>query len=245
MVDGYVADAPSLSADIETEDVMRTIALLTILIATAMSGMADDTNSLTRTEPDTVLRFIKVGRSLHPLMLAEGDQQRPVFVMEPLKSDSVTKLFPHVTSFRLISSSDIIHRARFSALLIDTNGSPSHLQSDEQVAEFLGVLSRKIKTETDAKLLIQAFADLRSYRIAQERPNAQEPRMPDTIPTPLPTDYKFFVENRDREWRVYATLFTSDYSSSFMRYTFTIYKDPGSGIHFEKPVLIRLGNHVY
>ena len=88
-----VADAPSLSADIETEDVMRTIALLTILIATAMSGMADDTNSLTRTEPDTVLRFIKVGRSLHPLMFAEGDQQRPVFVMEPLKSDSVTKPF--------------------------------------------------------------------------------------------------------------------------------------------------------
>ena len=57
--------------------------------------------------------------------------------MERLESDALHDLFPNHTIFRLISSSDPVYFAFFSALLIDTNGSPTCLQSDKEVASFL------------------------------------------------------------------------------------------------------------
>jgi hypothetical protein len=64
-------------------------------------------------------------------------------------------------------------------------------------------------------------------------------------PASLASDFRFFAEDRKGEWRVYATLFTSEYSGSYERYVFTIYKKPGAGFYFSEPVLVRLRNYVY
>lgn len=232
---------------------MKTLTLLVLLLFTVAHCIAEETNRLTQTGTDIIFRLAKIGNSRYPLTLAGGhplaqtddNGKIPVLVMEPLQSDAVRQLFPKLICYRLISSDNRIHYAQFSALLLDTNGSPIHLQSDEEAASFLSGMTRKVMTEADVKLLIQAFADLRSYKITQERPKIVDPRAPDEVPPQLPTDFKFFIEDKKGEWRIYATLFTSEYSYSFKRYVFTIYKHPGSGIDIAKPVLILLGQYVY
>jgi hypothetical protein len=169
----------------------------------------------------------------------------PVLVMEPLKSQTLSKLLPKLVCYRLISSKDVVHRAYYSALLLGHDGVPTHLQTDENVARFLGRLSKNVNSKDDAKLLIQAFADLRSYKIIKKRPDIKDVRKKKDITPPLKSDFKFIVEDKEDRWRIYATMFADDYSGSFVRYIFNVYKPPGSGISIDKPVLILLRNYVY
>ena len=221
------------------------LVLLVLVIATACLAQVEPTNQLTRSGSAVVTRLAKAKRSWHPLLLADEDRKMPVLIMEPLQSRLLRDLLPRFTTYRLICSHDIIHSARFTALLVDTNSAPTHLQSDEEVANFLGALTSNVKTTNDALRLVRAFADLRSYPIVETPPNFTDARKRDEHPAPLETDYKFFAEEREREWRVYVTFFTSEYSGSYDRYMFSIWKPPGGGIRLADPVLIRLRNYVY
>ena len=167
--------------------------------------------------------------------------------MERLESETLRDWFPSHTVFRLVSTRDPIHGAAFSALLLDTNGVPTYLESDKAVADFLGDLTGggDINSTSNALKLVRAFAALRSYKIVENPPSFKDAREPDKQPAPLASDFKFFAEDRKGEWRLYATLFTDDYSGSYRRYIFTIYKKPGAGFYFSEPVTVRLRNYVY
>jgi hypothetical protein len=154
-------------------------------------------------------------------------------------------LFPGYTVYRLISTRDLIHYASFSTLLLDTNGVPTHLESDKNVADFLGSLTIDVSSTSNVLKLVRAFAALRSYKIVESAPDFKDARELEKQPASLASDFKFFAEDRKGEWRVYATLFTSEYSGSYERYVFTIYKWPGAGFYFSEPVLVRLRNYVY
>ena len=211
---------------------------------------AEETNRLARGDTPVVERVMRALSSWD----ARGQQLRftdrtgrmtPVLVMEPLHSVSLRELFPNLTVFRLISSSDLIHYADVTSLLVDTNGAPNHLQSNREVAFFLGNLSRAVKSRDDALRVVRAFADLRSYKVVTQPPDFRDVRESEKQPPALENDFKFVAVEAEDEWRVYATLFTSEYSGSYERYVFTIYKPPGGGMVFEEPVLIRLRNYVF
>jgi hypothetical protein len=204
-----------------------------------------DTNRLTRGDSDVGLRLASAGRSRYPLVI--GQLNDPVCIMERLESETLQDWFPKHSAFRLISTGDPIHGAAFSALLLDTNGVPTYLDSDKAVADFLGDLTvwGNINNTSNALKLVRAFIALRSYKIAESVPDFKDAREPDKQPVLLGSDFKFFAEDRNREWRVYATLFTNEYSGSYRRYIFTIYKKPGAGFYFSEPVTVRLRNYVY
>lgn len=208
---------------------------------------ATETNRLTRSGadfPDLIIRLAK-SRTHHPLIIGEENDRRVVGIMERLESAALRNFFPAYTAYRLVSSRDPIHHADFSALLLNTNGLPMHLKSDNDVTDFLGEISGNVSSASNALQLVRLFADLRSYKIVEAPPDFKDARPPEKQPPLLSTDFKFVAEDRKEEWRVYATLFTSDYSGKCDRYVFTIYKKPGSGVSFSEPVMIRLENYVY
>ena len=220
--------------------------LISLALVASFLARAEQTNQLTRTGSDLIMRMMLARSSSYskPLALAGKDGNVPVLIMEPLASPSVRELFPAVTVYRLISSSDYVHGAQLSALLVNTNGLPIHLQTDDDVAFFLGHLSQRVNSKEDALRLVRAFADLRSYKILESAPDFPDVRPQDRRPAPVDTDYKFVAEERLGAWRVCATFFTSDYSGSCERYVFSIWKSPGAGMDFPAPVVIRLRNFV-
>jgi len=220
--------------------------LIGICLLLVLVGRASDTNGLTRRDNNFALRP-GARQSEYPLFIGRNDEKAPVWIMERLESETLCELLPRHTIYRLISSRDPIHYANVSALLLDTNGVPTHLESDKDVADFLGSLTlrRDVGSTTNALKFVRAFAALRSYKIAESPPDFKDARDLITQPASLPSDFKFFAEDRKGEWRAYATLMTSDYGGSYERYVFTMYKKPGMGFHFAKPVVIRLRNSVY
>jgi len=219
--------------------------LIGISLVLVMAVCAADTNQLTRGDGDVLLRLAGAERSRFPLLVGQQDDKTPVCIMERLRSDALHELFPGHTVYRLISTRDLLHGASFSALLLDTNAVPTHLESDKDVAHFLGGLTGDVSSTSNALKLVRAFAALRSYKIVESAPDVKDARGSEKQPASLASDFKFFAEDRKREWRVYATLFTSEYSGSYERYVFTIYKKPGSGFYFSEPVLVLLRNYVY
>jgi hypothetical protein len=130
-------------------------------------------------------------------------------------------------------------------LLLSSNGLPSHLETDGDVASILGGFTVQVTNRENALRIVRAFADLRSYKIVESPPDFPDVRKPTEQPAPAQTDYKFLAVEQEDQWRVFATFFTSDYSSSYCRYVFTIYKPPGSGVRISQPVLIRQRNYVF
>ena len=165
--------------------------------------------------------------------------------MEPLESDILTRLLPGYSISRIVSSRDPIHHAYFSAVLVDSNAVPTHLQSDEDVSRFLHEASDAVNSEAAALDLIRAFADLRSYRILDEHPGYADAQAVEDQAEKLSTDYLFGVETSGRHWHIHVTLFTDDYSGSVYRYAFTVFGDPGSGVRIDEKTLILLRNYVY
>jgi hypothetical protein len=223
------------------------ILVLVLAVGWGWSAQAEETNRLARGEVpvfDLVLQALSSSQAMHQELFLRG-LNGPVLVMEPLRSAPLRELLPNSTVFRLISSSDLLHYADFTALLLNTNGAPSHLKSDREVALFLDGISNPVESRDDALRLIKAFAELRSYKVVTTVPDFRDIRPPEKQPPALETDFKFVAEETDDRWRVHATLFTSEYSDSYHRYVFTIPKPPGAGLHFEEPVLIRLRNYVF
>jgi hypothetical protein len=232
--------------------------LLTFSVLVAPMAISEEaaTNRVTRSEPRYVERLIEAERSeigrlmgRPPLRLAGKNlvgepDALPVLVMEPIASKDLKELFPSLSSYRLISSTDILHYAQYSALVLSSNGLPSHLESDEDVASFLGHFTRQVTNQETALRIVRAFADLRSYKVVENPPDFPDARKLTEQPAPAKTDYKFLAEEQADQWQVFATFFTSDHSSSYCRYVFTIYKPPGAGIRISPPVLIRLKNYV-
>jgi hypothetical protein len=218
-----------------------------IWLLLVLPACAADTNRLTRGDGNILFRLADASPSQYPLLIGRQDNDTPVRIMESLESDTLRELFPRHKVYRLISTRDPIHGASFSALLLDTNGVPTHLESDKEVADFLGSLAvrRDVGSTSNALKLVRAFAELRSYKIVESAPDFKDARESEKQPALLASDFKFFAEDRKGEWRVYATLFTSEYSGSYERYIFAIYKKPGAGFYFSEPVLIRLRNYVY
>src|ERR1043165_8079482 len=199
--------------------------LIGIVLLLAATGYSDDRNQLTRGDSDVGLRLVGADRSRYPLFIDQQSDKTPVCIMERLESEVVPDLYPKHTVYRLISTRDPIHGASFSALLLSTNGVPTHLKSDKEVADFLGDLTVRddVGSTSNALQLVRAFAALRSYRIVESAPDFKAVRESEKQPTPLASDFKFFAEDRKGEWRIYTTLFTSEYSGSYKRYIFTIY----------------------
>jgi hypothetical protein len=148
--------------------------------------------------------------------------------------------------FKLISSNDIVHRAHTSALVIDDKGLPHYLPDDRWTASYLGSLSRKITSESEAMDLVRTFALMRGYKIALTPPIGEDARIRHKKPIPKreETDYNFFAEDGEA-WTVYATFYTSEYSRCYFRYVFRIFKEPGSGLHFKEPTMIHIGTYVF
>lgn len=222
------------------------LTLIKIVLLIAATVYSHDTNRLTRGDSDIGLRLAVAERSRYPLVVGQNDKT-PVCIMERLESAALHELFPNHTVYRMISTHDPVHGAFFSALLLGTNGVPTYLESDKEVADFLGdlTLRRDVRSTSGALQLVRAFAALRSYRIVESAPDFKDVRESAKQPTPLATDFKFFAEEREGSWRVYATLFTSEYSGRYERYVFTIYKKPGAGFDFSEPVLVRLRSYIY
>jgi len=175
----------------------------------------------------------------------DGSVPLPVRKMELLSSDAFSALFPKVVPYRIVASADPIHNARMSTLLLRLNEAPLHILTTEQAALFLGGKTTAIKSKEEAKRLVQALADLRGYFIVETKPKEPDARKPEERPALLDTDYQFFAEEHDGEWRVYASLLTHVHSGSIERYVFRLFKPPGSGFHIQQPVLIYLSNYIY
>jgi hypothetical protein len=204
---------------------------------------AADTNQL-----ESESGFVPQPKLSHfPLFVGKQNSSEPVLLMERLESEALRELLPDYTIYRLVSSDNPIHGAWHSALLLETNGVPTHLESDKQVASFLGELTirRSVDSPTKALQFIRAFAALRSYVIVENQPDFEDVREPEKRPAPLTTDFKFVAEEQENGWRVYATFRTPGYSGKCERYIFTFYRRPGVGISFEDPVVIRLRNYIY
>jgi hypothetical protein len=216
----------------------------------AFTACASDTNELAPEIRDVLLRLAKVDLSSCPLQIGGTDDKTPVRVMEWLESETLRDFFPNQTVYRLISTWDPHEDPlSFSALLLDTNGVPTHLKSDKDVAEFFADLTVRanIGTKSNALKLVRAFAVLRSYKIVESTPDPKDTKESENQPPPLASDFKFFVEDRKDQWRVYATFFKSAYigTGRYERYIFKIYKRPGAGFSFLEPVVIRLRNYGY
>jgi hypothetical protein len=224
--------------------------LLALGLAVVPLAFSQDssTNELTRTEVKFMTRLLEAEQSAMgvdlPLKIFAQDpvgqyKPVPVRIMEPLKSEALRELSPSLKAYRLIASVDLVHHRDYSSLLLTTNGLPYHLESDNDVASFLGALSRKVKSKDEALRVVRAFADLRSYRIVERPPEFPDVRSPTKRPAPAPTDYKFLAEEEDEQWRVYATFLTSDLCGCYHRFVFTLHKPPGAGVRFSQPALIR------
>jgi len=175
---------------------------------------------------------INAGCDGNPLWLREGDRKRPVLLMEPIKSDALQRFLPDYQVFRLVSSCDIIHYIQFSALVVNSRGVPSHLETNEHVFDFLSNFTQNVKSAADAKLLVRAFADLRSFKIL-EKPTPEDARVePLKKVNPLPTDYKLVAKEFGKSWKVYATCATSVHWGRVHRFIFTL--SPGSGIDIDE-----------
>jgi hypothetical protein len=218
---------------------MKTLFIPLLIIASHFAS-AQPTNKAVHSRDSLTKRVWLTGLPNPPLLLAVGDEKVPVWFMEPLESQAVKELVPDFTAYRLISSQDPIHMANFSALVVDTKGCPNHLKTDAEVGSFLGDLTKAVKTKEDALRLVRAFADLRSYTVIQAPPAFPDAREPGKRPPEANTDYKFVAEERDNHWRVHATFLTSEYGWHHHRYVFRLYKQPGSGMGLDEPVLIRL-----
>ena len=175
----------------------------------------------------------------------EGSGPLPVRKMVLLSSDSFQALSPEDTAYRIVATADPLHSAQVSTLLIRPGQAPIHLVSDDQVSRFLGPKTTAIKNREDATRFIQAFADLAGYFIVETKPKGADARKPGDRPALLDTDFKFFAEEHEREWRVYASLLTHAPSGSVNRYVFRLFKSPGSGFDIQKPLLIHLSNYIY
>ncbi len=218
--------------------------LISVLLLVPFFSSASNTNNVMMNDSSVMLRLANA-HSDFPLVLGGQSNKTEVLVMETLQSQAVRELFPKLTVYRLISSRSVVHFAECGALLIDTNGSPTHLKTDDEVAYVVGGLSRNVRTKEDALRLVQAFADLRSYRVLLSPPKYPDARERSKVPPPLETDYKFVTEERKNEWRVYATFDTSAYGGCYRRYVFTIWKEPAGGLEVSDCVTIHVTGHIF
>lgn len=222
--------------------------MVSVMVLAGCEGLAQQTNDPALSDEELRMRVFRAERSRWPLELPDDNFEygrTPVRFMEPLKTEALQKLLPDVAVFRLASSSDLIHGVRYSALLVDTNGSPTHLKSAEDVCGYLFFATRNVTNETQALQIARAFADLRSYRIVESPPDFPDVRPPEEQPEPRETDYKLEVEDLENEWRVFATMLTSEYSGRYERFVFSLYKPPGAGMTVKERTLIRVRNYVY
>jgi len=216
---------------------------IVLTCAVALPLIAAKTNYQDNAFVDLVTRLAGAERSEAPLLLADKEEVIPVLIMEPLDSEAIRQLLPKKIVYRLIASKDIIHRATFSCLIIEENGRPTNLQTDQQVLDYIGGLSRNISTKSDALQLIRLFSELRSYQIINAPTKTHDARKSNERPTPTPLDYKFVAMEKG-DWSVHATMLTDGYSHSHERLEFILYKSPGSGIEIKDRKLIFLGTYV-
>jgi hypothetical protein len=220
---------------------MMIIALVGLL---AISLEAAETNKQDDAFVDLVLRLTKPQPLEAPMYLSQEGERILVRIMEPLETEATRRFLPKTTIYRLISSNDPIHRANFSCLIIHTNGTPRHLQTDQDVINYIGNLTREVQNKNDALQLIQLFADLRSYRIVLSPPGKKDCRKPEDRPKPSPFDYKFMVDE-GIDYRIHATMMVDAYSGSYVRFAFALHKASGSGVDIAESSLIHVRNYVY
>lgn len=227
---------------------MRRVIVMILVSITSLTGLSD-TNEMTRTglPMSTTLRRLAKAAVAYPefhLRIATGDERTTILTMDLVQSEPLRRIVPGTTYYRLLSSKDFIHEAKYSALLIDTNGVPIHLGSKERVIAFLNETKYNVNIKDDAKILVQGFADMCSYKIVEERPSGRNVLDAKMTVSSLDTDYKLIVADEGSEWRVYATMLVNDYSNSIMRFVFAVDKGPGSRTKILEQTIIHVGTLV-
>jgi hypothetical protein len=216
------------------------IALISVL---AGSLNAAETNEQADAIVNLVVRLVNSQSQEAPLYITHHENRMPVLMMEAIESEATRRYLPKATIYRMVASNDPIHRAIFSCLIIDKSRTPHHLQTDQEVLNYIGDLASEVQNKNDALQLIRLFAELRSYRIVLSPPGGKDCRKPEDRPKPSPFDYTFSAEDSDK-YRIHATLMTDAYSGSHVRFTFTLNKESRSGVDVEEKSLIHVRNYV-